>query len=121
MELLKVLLHFYVTLIAICGFMKWLLVFCRTYVKLFPQLSKFSQCRLIEAKEDQVKVEFDVTEQMTKSVFSMLNFLTSKLSSWDNLHGGCTASLVDMITTIAILSHDTNKHPGGKMLTIYYL
>jgi acyl-coenzyme A thioesterase PaaI-like protein len=33
-------------------------------------------------------------------------------SSHKTLHGGCTASLVDMITTVAILSHETNKHPG---------
>ncbi|KAI6242675.1 4HBT domain-containing protein [Aphelenchoides fujianensis] len=35
-------------------------------------------------------------------------------NSWDTLHGGCTASLVDMLTTTAILMHDQNKqeHPG---------
>ncbi|KAI6184008.1 hypothetical protein M3Y97_00550100 [Aphelenchoides bicaudatus] len=56
------------------------------------------QCRLLEAQKDRVKVEFDVDDQMTN--------LTN------NLHGGCTASLVDMITTVAILTHDSNKHAG---------
>ncbi|KAI6228191.1 hypothetical protein M3Y95_00596500 [Aphelenchoides besseyi] len=57
-------------------------------------------CRLVEAEKDRVTVEFEVDKSMT--------------NSWNTLHGGCTASLVDMITTTAILTNDRNEqqHPG---------
>lgn len=57
------------------------------------------QCDLVLAEQDRVKVEFKVTEDMT--------------NGWQTLHGGCTATLVDMVTTTALFASDRpDLHPG---------
>lgn len=46
-----------------------------------------------------MKVEFKVTEDLT--------------NGWKTLHGGCAATLVDMVTTSALFAHDhEQQHPG---------
>jgi len=74
-----------------------------------PNYNRFvGSCKLVSAEQDRVKVEFEVTKDLT--------------NSWDTLHGGCTATLVDNVTTIAVLAHDTNKHPGVSVdLKVSYL
>ncbi|PIO60542.1 hypothetical protein TELCIR_17959 [Teladorsagia circumcincta] len=53
--------------------------------------------RPISASEGRVKVEFEVTPAMT--------------NPWGGLHGGCTATLVDVVTTAACLVTPRGK-PG---------
>ncbi|VDP21329.1 unnamed protein product [Onchocerca flexuosa] len=69
-------------------------------VKAFKSLDKFSgfvhSCRLISATKGTVEIELDVTKE--------------HLNSSEYLHEGCIASLVDMVTSVAIgtIVHETN-------------
>ncbi|CAD5211290.1 unnamed protein product [Bursaphelenchus okinawaensis] len=57
------------------------------------------KCSVISAEPNNLKVEFTVTEDLT--------------NGWKTLHGGCTATLVDMITTMVLYTTDDEKvHPG---------
>jgi len=47
-------------------------------------------CRVLDVSEGKVKVEFEVTEDLT--------------NPFGTLHGGCTSTLVDIITTQALLA-----------------
>ncbi|KAE9547761.1 hypothetical protein FO519_009027 [Halicephalobus sp. NKZ332] len=47
-------------------------------------------CRVLEVTEGKVKVEFDVTEELT--------------NPFGTLHGGCTSTLVDILTTQALIA-----------------
>jgi len=65
-------------------------------------------CRLLSVEDGRVKVEFEVKEEHT--------------NPFGTLHGGCTASLVDIVTTAAILAKEGNTHPGVSVdLTVSYL
>lgn len=55
------------------------------------------QCRVLSVSEGHVKVEMDVTEEL--------------LNPPGTLHGGCTATLVDIVTTTALMATE-RAHPG---------
>ncbi|CAD5215651.1 unnamed protein product [Bursaphelenchus xylophilus] len=61
--------------------------------------SFLGRCNLVSAEKNRVKVEFTVTEDLT--------------NGWQTLHGGCTATMVDMVTTAALYAtDDKDVHPG---------
>ena len=64
-------------------------------------------CRLISADEGSVKVEFDVLEEHTNSM--------------GTLHGGLTASLIDLVTTTAILSSKRSEKGVSVDLHVIYM
>ncbi|VDL63868.1 unnamed protein product [Nippostrongylus brasiliensis] len=66
----------------------------KQYIELCNKSKNFMQAfggaRPISVSEGRVKVEFEVTHAMT--------------NPWGSLHGGCTATLVDIVTTAALLT-----------------
>uniref|UniRef100_A0A0M3ISX3 Acyl-coenzyme A thioesterase 13 n=2 Tax=Ascaris TaxID=6251 RepID=A0A0M3ISX3_ASCLU len=66
-----------------------------------------SGCRVLSVSEGHVKVEMDVTEEL--------------LNPPGTLHGGCTATLVDIVTTTALMATE-RAHPGVSVdLIVSYL
>uniref|UniRef100_A0AC35U9L3 4HBT domain-containing protein n=2 Tax=Rhabditophanes sp. KR3021 TaxID=114890 RepID=A0AC35U9L3_9BILA len=54
-------------------------------------MKPLSQARLLTADEGKVRVEVDVTEELT--------------NPFGSLHGGCSATLIDIVTTLALIAH----------------
>jgi acyl-coenzyme A thioesterase PaaI-like protein len=55
------------------------------------------QCRVVDASEGHVRVEFDVSNEHTNPL--------------GTLHGGCTATLIDTVTTTTLFT-TTHNAPG---------
>uniref|UniRef100_A0A914DQI0 Acyl-coenzyme A thioesterase 13 n=1 Tax=Acrobeloides nanus TaxID=290746 RepID=A0A914DQI0_9BILA len=64
-------------------------------------------CRVISADEGRVKVEFEVTESVTNPM--------------NTLHGGATATLVDIVTTTALMATERGEPGVSVDLTVSYL
>ena len=56
------------------------------------------KCRVISVEKGAVKVEFEVDETHSNPM--------------NSLHGGCTAALADIFTTLAVLTANDGQHPG---------
>ncbi|VDK21622.1 unnamed protein product, partial [Anisakis simplex] len=64
-------------------------------------------CRVLSVDEGHVKVEMEVTNEM--------------LNPPGTMHGGCTATLVDIVTTTALMATERAK-PGVSIdLTVSYM
>nr|CDJ94520.1 Thioesterase superfamily domain containing protein [Haemonchus contortus] len=83
----------------------------KKYVEMCNKSKNFMQfaggLRPISVSEGRVKVEFEVTPAMT--------------NPWGGLHGGCTATLVDVVTTLACLVTPRGKPGVSVDLHVTYL
>uniref|UniRef100_A0A0N5AQ08 Acyl-coenzyme A thioesterase 13 n=1 Tax=Syphacia muris TaxID=451379 RepID=A0A0N5AQ08_9BILA len=91
------------------------LTLAKEIVAAFKGAKDFSRCcgevncfaRIINAEEGHVKVELDVTNEL--------------VNPYGTLHGGCTATLVDIVTTMA-LTATPRAQPGVSVdLSVSYL
>ncbi|KAK6055117.1 hypothetical protein COOONC_07377 [Cooperia oncophora] len=83
----------------------------KQYIEMCSKSKNFMQfaggLRPLAVSEGRVKVEFEVTPTMT--------------NPWGGLHGGCTATLVDVVTTAACLVTPRGKPGVSVDLHVTYL
>uniref|UniRef100_A0A0N5C1X6 Acyl-coenzyme A thioesterase 13 n=1 Tax=Strongyloides papillosus TaxID=174720 RepID=A0A0N5C1X6_STREA len=83
----------------------------QSFLQLPSHKANFMKCitqsRVICADEGKVKVEMEVTDDMTNPV--------------GTLHGGCSATLIDCITTFACIATPQQKAGVSVDMTINYL
>uniref|UniRef100_A0A0K0F505 Acyl-coenzyme A thioesterase 13 n=1 Tax=Strongyloides venezuelensis TaxID=75913 RepID=A0A0K0F505_STRVS len=83
----------------------------QSFLQQQAQKTNFMKCitqsRIISADEGKVKVEMEVTDELTNPL--------------GTLHGGCSATLIDCITTFACIATPQQKAGVSVDMTINYL